>query len=112
MDEKSGILLTKEVGYRVRTLREKKGLRQQDLAKLSGVSQSVISRIELGRANKTSLQSIFMLHAHLNAKLSDILQITTKEFDEKFKIKREKNPDPLLKKIFSGVPTPKLLANA
>ena len=43
----------KQLGMRIRALREKQGLTQQELADLSGTQKSNISRLESGTYNPT-----------------------------------------------------------
>ena len=50
----------KKFGERVRELRTKKGLSQEELAELSGLHRTYISSLELGKRN-VSLINIFAL---------------------------------------------------
>ena len=42
------------LGQRIKSLREEKGLTQKDLATVSGVCQQMISKLETGRSQQTS----------------------------------------------------------
>lgn len=44
------------VARQLRALRIRRGLRQEDVARIAGVSRSVVSRLELGRIESTSLR--------------------------------------------------------
>ncbi len=49
---------TTQLGQRVKALRQKKRLRQEDLAKATGLRQPVISRIELGHLQQPKMEML------------------------------------------------------
>ncbi|MFH1856604.1 MAG: helix-turn-helix domain-containing protein [Candidatus Omnitrophota bacterium] len=49
--EESVFSISREIGSKVKFLREEAGLKQKDLAKKLGISQQIISRVESGRQN-------------------------------------------------------------
>lgn len=61
-----------KVVKKLREAREKKGLRQTDLAKLLGSNQNVISRYELGR--DMTMSRFLQICKALEVNPSDILQ--------------------------------------
>ncbi len=69
--EKNNIKLKKAFGLSIKSIREAKGLSQLDLASLSNLEKTSISRIENGRTNVT-LTTIAILSAALDVKLSTI----------------------------------------
>lgn len=46
--------IVKEVGFKIRTLREEKGLSQEKLAALADLHRAYIDQIERGEKNKTA----------------------------------------------------------
>lgn len=69
--EKNNIKLKKAFGHSIKSIREAKGLSQMDLASLSNLEKTSISRIENGRTNVT-LTTIAILSTALEVKLSTI----------------------------------------
>jgi transcriptional regulator with XRE-family HTH domain len=63
----------RRVGLILRALRRRLGLRQTDLAKRAGVSQSVVSRAERGHLDTVSLRTLRALFAALDGRL--VLQV-------------------------------------
>src|SRR5262245_26039523 len=57
-------------GRAVRTLRQRRGWRQVDLAARSGLSQSLVSRIELGQIGPSAFDDLVALAAALDGQLS------------------------------------------
>lgn len=57
------------VGLVIRALRQRKGLRQADLAARAGTSRSGISRAELGQLERLTLRSIRAIFSALDARL-------------------------------------------
>lgn len=57
------------IGSRVRGLREKRGMNQQDLKRATGVSHATISRIESGEFENLRTETL--------VKLADALRVTT-----------------------------------
>ncbi len=48
------LCLAMNLGQRIKSLREEKGLTQKDLATISGVCQQMISKLETGKSQQTS----------------------------------------------------------
>jgi transcriptional regulator with XRE-family HTH domain len=61
-----------EIGDRLRTRRQEKGLSLRDLASRLGVSPSLISQIERGRANP-SVSTLYALVSELDVSLDELL---------------------------------------
>jgi transcriptional regulator with XRE-family HTH domain len=61
-----------EIGERLRARRHERGLRLRDLADRLGVSPSLISQIERGRANP-SVSTLYQIVAELNVSLDELL---------------------------------------
>jgi transcriptional regulator with XRE-family HTH domain len=57
-------------GRAVRALRQRRGWRQVDLATRSGLSQSVVSRIELGQVGPSSFDDLSAIAAALDGQLA------------------------------------------
>ncbi len=64
--------LYKEVGQRIKIIREEKGLTQQGLADLCNFEKSNISRIEAGRTNLT-LKSLLLISEALNIPIKQLV---------------------------------------
>jgi transcriptional regulator with XRE-family HTH domain len=60
-------------GYTIKQLRIKKGLSQEDLAKLLGADKAYVSRIECGKKNIT-LQTIEKLAISLGVSTRDLFR--------------------------------------
>lgn len=58
--------------YRVKEIREELGLSQENLAKKSGVSRTIISGLESGTIKETSTKTLSKIADALNKKVSDI----------------------------------------
>jgi transcriptional regulator with XRE-family HTH domain len=61
-----------EVGQRIRTLRQKKGMLQEELARKAGLSPSALSNFEQGR-RRTSLDWLRKISKALNVPMSDLI---------------------------------------
>ena len=61
-----------EVGKRIRTLRQEKGLLQEELARKAGLSPSALSNFEQGR-RRTSLECVRKISKALGVRLSDLI---------------------------------------
>src|SRR5438128_3549539 len=59
----------RELGSRIRHVREFVGLSQEQLARLAGVSQGAVSRLETGRGLATPLLVLIKIHLPLNRAL-------------------------------------------
>ncbi len=64
--------LKREIGQNIRNIRERKGLRQVDVAKEAGISSAHFIRIEEGNANPT-VEKIYKIVKALKIKVSQIL---------------------------------------
>jgi len=74
MDDKHILFL---VGERIKLLRGKKGLSQQDLADLCGFEKSNMSRIESGKSNLT-IKTLNIIAIALSVRISELLDIDKK----------------------------------
>jgi transcriptional regulator with XRE-family HTH domain len=61
-----------EVGQRIRTLRQKKGMLQEELARKAGLSPSALSNFEQGR-RRTSLDWLRKISKALGVPMSDLI---------------------------------------
>ena len=61
-----------EVGQRIRTLRHKKGMLQEELARKAGLSPSALSNFEQGR-RRTSLDWLRKISKALGVPMSDLI---------------------------------------
>ena len=61
-----------EVGQRIRGLRQKKGMRQEELARKVGLSPSALSNFEQGR-RRTSLDWLRKISLALGVQVSDLI---------------------------------------
>ncbi|MFQ5789882.1 MAG: helix-turn-helix domain-containing protein [Acidobacteriota bacterium] len=61
-----------EVGHRIRVLRQKKGMLQEELARKAGLSPSALSNFEQGR-RRTSLEWLRKLSKALGVTVSDLI---------------------------------------
>ena len=66
-------VLTK-IGLKIRQLRSKSGLNQQDLAAACNFEKSNMSRVEAGRSNLT-VGTLLKICAVLNVELKDIVDV-------------------------------------
>lgn len=60
-------------GKRVREIREKKGISQQELAHLCQLEYSQINRIELGKIN-TSISHVFLIAEKLEVSVQELIK--------------------------------------
>lgn len=58
--------------YMIKQIREQKGMTQQELAKCSGVSRAIISKLENNEATVTTTETIRKIAIALECKVSDI----------------------------------------
>lgn len=58
--------------YRIKEIREELGVSQENLAKKSGVSRTIISGLESGTIKETSTKTLSKIADALNKKVSDI----------------------------------------
>ncbi len=61
-----------EVGQRIRELRQKRGMLQEELARKAGLSPSALSNFEQGR-RRTSLDWLKKISKSLDVKVSDLI---------------------------------------
>jgi transcriptional regulator with XRE-family HTH domain len=66
--------LQQKIGARVRTLRESKGISQQNLAAICNFEKANLSRLEAGRTNPT-VSTLYKISQALEISLSDIVDI-------------------------------------
>lgn len=58
--------------YRIKEEREAVGISQEELARISGVSRTIISGLESGRIITTTTETLQKVAAALNKRISDI----------------------------------------
>lgn len=68
-----GQSIGKEVGQKVREIRQRRGLSQDDLAAMTGLEHSYISYIESGKRNPT-LKTLHRIADALKVQLSELLR--------------------------------------
>lgn len=71
--EKKDILL-REIGNRIKVMRENKGVSQQTLAALCNFEKSNMSRLEAGKTNPT-ISTLYKISIALGIKLSELVDI-------------------------------------
>jgi len=70
------------MGTRLMLLRKESGLRQEDLAEISGVSQSYIANIERGRVTNVGIEYVFALARALDVRVEHLLGLSEVVVDE------------------------------
>lgn len=70
------------LGTRLMLLRRESGLRQEDLADISGVSQAYIAKIERGRVTNVGIEYIFALAKALDVRVEHLLGLSDVVVDE------------------------------
>ncbi|MEI8203912.1 MAG: helix-turn-helix transcriptional regulator [Bacteroidota bacterium] len=68
------------VGTRIKTIREQKGLSQQDLSLICNIEKTNLSRIEAGRTNLT-IKNLYKISKALKIRMKEIIDVD--EEDEK-----------------------------
>lgn len=63
----------KALGERLKFLRDKQGLRQEDVAKAVGITKSTYSNIETGYSSSTKLQTAIKLAKFFNVSLDFLI---------------------------------------
>lgn len=58
--------------FKIKQIREEKGLTQEKLSELSGVSRNLIARLETGELASTSTNTLFKLARALNVKVENL----------------------------------------
>lgn len=71
MDEKEFLV---KIGERIKTLREKRKMEQQDLAAACNFEKSNMSRIEAGGSNMT-FRTLLKISKALNIKVKDLVDV-------------------------------------
>jgi len=69
LDKKKG---GRKVKYRVKEIREKAGITQEDLATKSGVSRTIISGLESGTIKETSTRTLRRIADALGRSVSEL----------------------------------------
>ncbi|MGX7447120.1 helix-turn-helix transcriptional regulator [Dolosigranulum pigrum] len=59
-------------GYRIKEIRDKKGITQQELADKANVSRSIISELETGRRTVSKTDTLFRIAKALDVPFRDI----------------------------------------
>lgn len=59
-------------GYKIKKYREKKNLTQTELAKISGISRSIIVGLEAGTYTTTTTDTLLKIAKALDVKVEDI----------------------------------------
>lgn len=62
------------IGKKIKSIRESKGLTQQNLADLCDFEKSNVSRIESGRTNIT-IKNLYKISQALGVKISDLVDL-------------------------------------
>ncbi|MEG2304834.1 MAG: helix-turn-helix transcriptional regulator [Lachnospiraceae bacterium] len=60
------------MGYKIKDIREKKGMTQDELSKKSGVSRSLINGLETGRTKTTTTNTLKKIASALEKNVSEI----------------------------------------
>ncbi len=58
--------------FKIKEFREKMGISQEKLSKISGVSRNLIARLESGELTSTSTTTLFKLAKALNTRVENI----------------------------------------
>ena len=61
--------------YNIKAVREEEGMSQEELSKKAGVSRSIISGLESGRASVTTTETLCKIADALGRPISDIFLI-------------------------------------
>jgi len=89
-----------EIGTWVKMIREKRGLSQQELAKLSGLSPSFISLIERGERKEITYESVVKLTRALKSNITEFYKSTqTNSF-----VVADRIPDDIVKELNQSLP--------
>lgn len=60
------------MGFKIKECREKKGITQEELAEMAGISRSIISGLETGKIKVTTTTTLIKIAKALNQNVSDI----------------------------------------
>lgn len=63
------------MGYRIKEAREKQNMTQEELAEKSGISRTIISRLEGGRPTTTTSKTLLKLAKALGTTVDDIFSL-------------------------------------
>ena len=66
--------IRKRVGERIKQIREKKGISQQEIAVACDFEKSSMSRIEAGRTNPT-VTTLYKISIALGVKMKDLIDV-------------------------------------
>lgn len=97
------------MGTRLMLLRKESGLRQEDLAEISGVSQSYIANIERGRVTNVGIEYIMALAQALDVRPAYLLGLSDVVVEEEEVLElREARPayqeiDPTMKELLEAI---------
>lgn len=91
----------KNLGYRIRSLRNSRGLSQEKFAEAAGVHPTYISEIELGKANASIVVFDRVAHA-LGMTLSELVKVNASEDDDSLVnfVSQLRNLDARQRKLF------------
>ena len=73
--------LSKNLGIRIRQLRDKRNISQQDLAEMCNVEKTNLARIEAGRTNPTLL-TMYKISTALKTSLADLVNFESSVSDD------------------------------
>ncbi len=97
------------MGTRLMLLRKESGLRQEDLAEISGVSQSYIANIERGRVTNVGIEYIMALAKALDVRPAYLLGLSDVVVEEEEVLElREARPayeviDPTMRELLEAI---------
>ena len=72
----------KQIGSKIKTLREEQGISQAELAEKSGISTTYLSLLENGKRNNITLSTLYMLGDALHVEISQLLCFCSHSIDE------------------------------
>lgn len=90
--------VTREIGARIKALREQGGLSQKDLAGKLGISAQIISRIESGRQN-VSVETLNKICEKLGVHIDAVFRSQPEESQKTIAF-REKSPEEFVKVVY------------
>lgn len=60
------------MGYRIKEIRQKQGMSQQELSEKSGVSRAIISNLESGKTEQTTVRTLLKIARALESTVDEI----------------------------------------
>lgn len=60
------------MGYRIKEIRQKQGMSQQELSEKSGVSRAIISNLESGKTEQTTVRTLLKIAKALKSTVDEI----------------------------------------